>query len=150
VVTERPQSSDSTSEPPGLWLTWWKLSIIAFACGAFSFVSGLLTGASAPLLWISTSASMGLGILFLAVELLTSASRPTLGIGANAPKTNRWRTRLSVLSLVLIMIITVSSTVGKVWRGGEGSGGSQSIYFYPPGDNEPKRCEPGPSYGSPN
>ncbi|HSS41826.1 MAG TPA: hypothetical protein VLK37_04660 [Solirubrobacterales bacterium] len=147
MVTARPHEHGPLPHRSRPWLTWWKLSIIAFVCGGCSFASGLLAGASAPLLWISTSAGMGLGILFLVVELLTKESRPTLGIGGDAPKTNQWRTRIAIFPLVLIMIISLTQAAVKFWPAGGGSGGS--VYVYPPpGDGQ--ACEPGQPYGSPD
>lgn len=130
-------------------MTWWKLAIIAFVCGVVSLASGLLTGANALLLWISTSGCMGLGILFLAVELLTSESRPSLGLGGAGPKTNRWRTRIAIIPLVVAMIGATAQVASKVNPLGAGSP-SQSVYFYSQGEGKSERCEAPRRYGAPN
>jgi hypothetical protein len=131
-------------------LTWWKLAIIAGACGLASIACGLLIGVSPVLVWLSgiVCALMALG--FLVVEMRFNQSRPTFGLGENSPKTNRWRNRAAVLPLIVVVVSMVGQVALKAWPDGEPAGpGTPSINIFPPGDG-PERCERQEPYGLPN
>jgi hypothetical protein len=109
-------------QPPAavrqVWLTWWKLAIVAFAGGAVAVAVGLLTGAGAIVVLVTTCAYICLGITFLALEVLLSISK-SFGISGNGPRGNP----IAVLPLVVLALISFGQAAAKYWpaNGPEGS-----------------------------
>jgi len=104
----------SVDASPLMWLTWRRVSLIAYAA-AVALILSIHTYLRAPLSWYATAGLLGLAFFLIPTEMHERYAHPALAMLALWAVGGPWRERMYVLiSVLLVLNLTLPQPVEAV------------------------------------
>ena len=114
VVAAGGGDTVSVDASPLMWLTWRRVSLIAYAA-AVALILSIHTYLRAPLSWYATAGLLGLAFFVIPTEMHERYAHPALAMLALWAVGGQWRERMYVLiSILLVLNMTFPQPIEAV------------------------------------